>query len=84
MKTEKLLAFFYTVLGICAGIVSNFFTKIGYGLEINFIFPLIVYLISLFFLKRFVKQKKKGWLFSNTFITFILVWLVIWILLYNL
>jgi len=82
MKVEKIIAFCYLVLGIAMGMVSNYFTKSSS--IIAFLIPFGIYVVSLFFLFRFVKNKKKTWIFYNSFITFALIWLVVWILVFNL
>jgi hypothetical protein len=84
MKIEQLIALGYLILGIFFGVVSNYFTKNGSDLSFALSFPLFAYFISLFPLLKFIKQKKKTQLFYSSFITFILIWLVVWILLYNL
>jgi Mn2+/Fe2+ NRAMP family transporter len=84
MKIERFIALGYLFLGISFGVVSNYFTKSSSGLTFALSFPLFAYFISLLPLLKFVKQKKKTWLFYNSFITFFLIWLIVWILLYNL
>lgn len=78
MKLEQKIAIIYTLVGIAAGFISNFFSKFGY-------ISLVLYLISLPILVRFGERKKKFlWLFYNSFATFILIWLLVWIILFNL
>lgn len=84
MKTEQFFALGYLVLGICFGVVSNTFVKTGFGLSFALGIPLIVYFASLSALMKLVKQKKKTWVFSNSLVTFVLIWLIVWILLHNL
>jgi Mn2+/Fe2+ NRAMP family transporter len=84
MRIEQFIVLGYLFLGVSIGFVSNYFTKNNSALTFALTFPLFLYFVSLFPLLKFVRQKKKTWLFYNTFITFILVWLVVWILLYNL
>jgi hypothetical protein len=84
MKVEQFITLGYLILGISLGILSNHLIKNGYNLSFALIFPLIAYFISLFPLFKVVKQKKKTWLFYNSFVTFILIWFLTWILLYNL
>ena len=81
MKVEQKIVMIYTFLGFVSGFLTNY--TIGLGLTIAFSIPFIIYFISLPFLTYLVK-KRKIILFYNSFVTFILVWLTIWILLYNL
>lgn len=80
MNLDKKLIGIYTLLGVVLGVVSNYFSSLIYQLAI----PLAVYLISFFILIRYEKSKKPKWLFYNSFLTFLLVWFMVWILLYNL
>lgn len=79
MNLEQKLTIVYSIIGIASGFVSNFFTLL-YAVSI----PLVAYSISFVFLVRLIKHKKILWLLSNSFITFVLVWLVAWIFIYNL
>lgn len=79
MNLEQKLVIVYSFIGIASGFISNFFTLL-YAVSI----PLVVYAVSFVFLVRFCKHKKILWLISNSFITFVLVWLVAWIFIYNL
>ena len=81
MKVEQKIAMIYTLLGFVSGFLTNYTT--GLSLTIALSIPFIIYFISLPFLTHSVK-KKKTILFYHSFMTFILVWLTIWILLYNL
>ena len=80
MNSERKLTLIYFVLGIAMGIISTHFNtivSIGIGVAL--------YLISSFISKWFVGEKKKfSWFVLNTLLTFVLVWLVTWIFLFNL
>lgn len=80
MNLEQKLIGVYTLLGVALGIVSNYFSGLVYQLSI----PLIVYMISFLILVRYEKSKKPKWLFYNSFLTFLLIWMTVWILLLNL
>jgi hypothetical protein len=84
MKIDKIIAFSYLLLGIAMGLVSNYFNENNLYFPVDFVLPFGIYLVSLFFLFRFAKNKKKTWLFYNSFITFVFIWIVVWILVYNL
>jgi len=79
MKLEQKIAIIYSFIGIASGFLSNFLNSLLYAV----ILPLAVYSISFIILVRLSKRKIL-WLLSNSFITFLLVWLVVWIFLYNL
>jgi len=83
LKAEQKIVFAYTVLGILLGAVANYLLKTNVDLILVIALPLVVYFVSLLPLMALVKEKK-SWLFYNSFITFILVWLTAWVLLYNL
>lgn len=83
MRIEQKIVFVYMILGIFLGLVTNYLLKTGIDLIIAMSLPFLVYLSSLFPLISLVKQKK-SLLLLNSFITFILVWPTVWILLYSL
>jgi len=80
MNKEQSSAVLYTILGCLVGLFSSYVTN-GY-LILLLVFG--VYFSTLIPVTRKVTVKKLGtWLFSNTFLTYILVWLVVFILLSN-
>jgi hypothetical protein len=81
MKVEQKIVMIYTILGLISGFLTNHI--IGFGLLVATLIPFVFYFISFLLLTIFVKGKKT-YLFYNSFVTFLLVWLTIWILLYNL
>lgn len=70
----------FSSLGIFAGIVSNYLSD----LTLSLLVPSIVYFLSVIAMIKFVKGKRKRWMIYNSFVTFILVWIVVWIFLFNL
>jgi len=80
MKIEKILVLAFTFLGLFTGIVSNYISEAS----ISILVALAIYCLSVFSMTKFVKEKKKKKLILNSFVTFILVWLVVWIFLFNL
>ena len=80
MKIERLVIVSFTTLGIVCGVVSSWFGDLILGI----IIPFIVYIVLSGIMLKFVKSKKKQWLISNSFITFVLMWLVVWISIFNL
>jgi uncharacterized membrane protein required for colicin V production len=83
MKVEQKIILAYTILGLFSGFLTNYLSMAGLGLIVAVATSFAIYFISLPFLTAFVKTKKTL-LFYNSFVTFLLVWLTIWILLYNL
>ncbi len=80
MNAERTLTMIYFVLGIAMGILS---TRLDVMLAIGI--GTLLYVGSFFAVKLFVNEKKKfSWYVLNTLLTFVLVWLVTWIFLFNL
>ena len=80
MNAERKLALIYFVLGIAMGILSpylNVMLSVGIGV--------VLYVISFFIAKKITGENKKfSWYVLNTLLTFVLVWMVTWIFLFNL
>lgn len=80
MNPERKLTLIYFVLGIAMGVLStylNVMLSVGIGV--------VLYLISFFIAKKFTGENKKfSWYVLNTLLTFVLVWMVTWIFLFNL
>jgi len=83
LKVEQKIILAYTVLGILLGFATNYLLKANVDLIIALALPFAVYFISFFPLNILAKQKKLL-LFYNSFISFVLVWLTVWVLIYNL
>lgn len=80
MKKEQSVTILYTILGCVVGYISL--------LVNNFILILVlvfaVYFITVLPLsKKITVDKLAKWLLSNTFVTYFLVWLIVYILLSN-
>ncbi len=80
MNTERMLAMIYFVLGVGMGILSNYLsTMLSVGIGV------VLYVVSFFIVRMFaVERKKFSWYVLNTLLTFVLVWLITWIFLFNL
>jgi hypothetical protein len=83
VKTDQLIVLSHLPLGILFGYVSNYLNKSFSSLLLAVLVPLAVYIVSQFVLMKFIKGKKKSWVVSNSFVPFIFVWLIVWILLHN-
>ena len=80
MTAERMLTLIYFVLGIGMGILSN-----RLDVALSLAIGVVLYVVSFFVAKRFVSEKKKFlWYVLNTLLTFVLVWLVMWIFVFNL
>lgn len=83
MRVEQKIVMVYTILGLLSGFLTNYSHGVGLWLEVAIVAPFSLYFISLPFLAAIVR-KKKTTVFYNSFLTFLLVWLTVWILLFNL
>jgi hypothetical protein len=80
MKKEQTVNILYTILGAIVGYFSTYLNN--FGLLLILVFG--IYLASVFPVSKKVTVDKLGkWLLSNTFLTYILVWLIVYILLSN-
>jgi hypothetical protein len=82
LKLEQKIVLVYTIFAALLGIATNYLLKNGFDLIISLGSPFVIYFVSLLLLTTLIKEKKSR-LFYNSFITFILVWLTVWVLLYN-
>jgi len=83
VRIERTILFVFLALGILLGFISNYLIKSLNSLTLALLTPLVFYLIAQAPFMRFVKDKKKRWIFYNSFLTFFLIWIVVWIFLYN-
>ncbi len=80
MNLEKILTTIFLVFGIFSGVISNYFTNLTLSVSI----PLLIYFVIQILLMRFYNIKRLKKLIYTNFMTFVLIWLVTWILLFNL
>jgi len=78
MKTERIVILSFSVLGVMAGILSSY-------LEVLLAMPLaiFIYIMSILPSLKFFVGKKRKWLIQNSLITFILMWILVWVLLFT-
>ena len=80
MQKEQSATILYTILGCVVGYISPYLK--------DFI-SIIILVLGVYFVtviplsKKITVDKLAKWLISNTFITYILVWLIVYILLSN-
>jgi membrane associated rhomboid family serine protease len=82
MKLEQKLVLIYLAIGIVMGVLSNYLYE-KMGLAVAVAVPLVIYAISIAAFLNIVKDRKVKSVVINSFVTFILFWLVIWIFLFN-
>jgi len=78
MKAEKSVVLVYTFLGVVLGAASSYLQNI----YLAFAVPFVVYAATLPAFWKLVRQKRKK-LLTSSFVSFVLWWLVVWILLVN-
>ena len=83
MKAEQIIASAYAGLGIIFGFLSNFVTGSIGNVYLAFILPIVFYIVTSPLLFKMAKGKKRNVMISNSLITFLCVWIVVWIILYN-
>lgn len=78
MKTERIVILSFSALGVTAGILS-------YYLEALLAMPLaiFIYIMSILPSLKFFVGKKRKWLIQNSLISFILMWILVWVLLFT-
>ena len=79
IRIDKLVTLIYVVLGAAAGYLSNLVNNIYIAALIS----LAIFISSqYYFLKKLNPQKKNRFVVEN-FVTFALIWLVVWIFFFN-
>lgn len=78
MKEDQIIVIAFSALGIVAAIISNYSGGI-----LSFVIPSIIYIASCSLLIKLVKSKITN-LIVSSLVTFVLFWLIVWILLYGL
>jgi len=82
MKLEQKIVLIYLVIGMVMGVLSNYLFA-SMGLLVAIITPFVVYAVTIAALLNIVKERKVKTVVLNSFVTFILFWLVVWIFLFN-
>ncbi len=83
MKIDQKVVAVYTVIGLLGGLISNYL--MGTNVILASVVPFAMCLSTLFPLVKLTKnESKKSRILFNGFFTFFLVWMTVWILLYNL
>ncbi|MCD6403398.1 MAG: hypothetical protein J7K98_03650 [Candidatus Aenigmarchaeota archaeon] len=82
MKKQTKIVLLYILLGVVAAVLSLDFGKMYIKIAISVFGMYIISVLPLFLWLR--KTETVVWILKNTLVTYILVWLTTWILLYNL
>jgi hypothetical protein len=85
-KMDQKVVLIFFALGAAIALISDFFTSLypENGLLVATLFPFVVYVVALSVLLKTVRQMKIKSLIYNSFMSYFLIWAVIWILFYNL
>lgn len=82
IKIDQKIVMVYTAIGLLAAFVSN---SLSDNTTFSVLIPAVIYAAATglaYFLEKGEKNRKK--ILTNSLMTFVLVWLTVWILFYNL
>ncbi len=79
MKPEQKSGIIFSVFGVAMGAFSSF---VGI-LVLAFVIPIVGYVAMLFVMSKIESTKKMKWVVMNSIVSFLLVWLVSWIFIFN-
>lgn len=82
IKLDQKLTAVYMALGAAAGVLANWLAE-GGMLPYAFLAPLAIYAATVAVLARLAKGQKASKLVSGSLMTFVLVWAVVWVFLFN-
>lgn len=77
MKDEQLVATIFLVNGIIAGVISNYL-----NIFLSVIFAIVIYVTTATIVFKRISRNKK--LINESYIIFILIWILVWITLNSL
>lgn len=81
MDLDQRVTIVFTVMGIFAGVISYYLSS---PTILAIVSPLPLYVVTVSIITKLVKDKKIKQMVYNSAVTFVLVWLLVWIFLYNL
>ena len=81
LKAQRVSVAVHAVFGLIAGYLSLYFSRFLYALGASLILLIIIGFITQ---KTFGKGKDRKWWLGNGVAIYILVWLMAWVLLFNL
>ena len=79
MKPEQRVGIIFSVFGVAMGLLSNF---IGV-LLLAFVIPIAGYVGMVFAISKMDKTKNLKWILTKSVMSFVLLWMVVWIFVYN-
>jgi hypothetical protein len=82
IKLEQKLTAAYLALGAACGVLADYLAT-NAMLPYALLVPLVVYAATVTALARLMKGQKTSKLVSNSLMTFVLVWAVVWVFLFN-
>jgi len=82
IKLEQKLTAAYMVLGAACGVLADYIAT-NASLLYALLVPLAIYAVTITALVKLMRGQKKSVLVSNSLTTFILVWAVVWVFLFN-
>ncbi len=80
LKPQRLAVVLHTITGLIAGYLSLYFSRFWYALGPAILLMLISGFITQ---KTFGKGKDKKWWMGNGAVIYLLVWIMAWIVLFN-
>jgi len=81
LKAQRIAIAVHVIAGIVAGYVSLFFSRFWYALAPTIIILLVVGFVTQ---KTFGKGKDRKWWLGNGVAMYIMIWLLSWIVFFNL
>ena len=81
LKIQRVSVLVHAVLGVIAGYISIYFSRFWYSLGFSIAVLIIIGFVGQ---KTYAKGKDRKWWAGNGIAIYILVWLVSWILFFNL
>lgn len=79
MKPEQKMGMIFSAFGLAMGVLS---AQIGPGF-LSYVAPVAAYAAMLFLAGRLFKEKKAKWLLTHSIMSFLLVWVVSWVIFFN-
>lgn len=80
MKPEQKMAIVFSVLGVAMGALSSFLGM----LAVSIVVPIAAYIAMVFAAGKMESGKKMKWVVTHSLPSFVLVWIIVWIFVFNL
>lgn len=79
MKPEQKMGIIFSAFGVAMGFLSS---QVGPGF-LTYTVPAVAYAAMLFLVGKLFKEKKGKWLLTQSIASFLLSWIVSWVILFN-